>query len=284
MEEVIKDDVVGIKGHWEYFTQEVVQLAPQFLSSFVSAVIIYFLGSYLIKIVRKLLMKYFEAKNLDITVLTFLSGIIKWTLKILLFVIVITQLGVQTSAFIALLGGAALAIGMSLQGSLSNFAGGILIIVFKPFKIGDYISTSNGVEGTVLEIGIFNTKLRTVQNLYVSAPNGNLSNSNVINYTELGVRITRFTIGVSYDADLKKTKNILLEVINNNKLARKDPKPEVVVTELGDSAVNLSVRVAASTDDYWAMHEQLIIDCKNALDKEGISIPFPQRDVHLYQA
>lgn len=275
--------VTNITTYWEDFASEVVKLAPQLLSTLISAVVIYFVGTYLIKVVRKLLMRYFKAKDLDLTVVTFLNGLTKWALNILLFVVVITQLGVQTSAFIAILGGAALAIGMSLQGSLANFAGGILIILFKPFKIGDYISSANGVEGTVLEIGIFNTKLRTPQNQSVIAPNGNLSNSNIINFTDLGTRRTRFNIGVSYDADLRKTKEVLMEVISKNELAHKEPEPQVIVMELADSSVNLSIRVTTSFENYWTMYEQLIIECKEALDKEGIVIPFPQRDVHIHQ-
>lgn len=193
----------------------------------------------------------------------------------------ITQLGVQTSAFVAMIGAAGLAIGLALQGSLSNFAGGVLILFLKPFKVGDYISSDTGVSGTVKEIDIFNTKLITPQNQLVVVPNGTMSNSSITNYTQLGTRRTWFDIGVSYGANLKEAKQILMDVIEKNEYALKNPAPQVVVTELGDSAVNLSVRVTTSNEHFWTMNEQLIIDCKSALDSAGIEIPFPQRDIHI---
>ncbi|WP_277633265.1 mechanosensitive ion channel family protein [Avrilella dinanensis] len=193
----------------------------------------------------------------------------------------ITQLGVQTSAFVAMIGAAGLAIGLALQGSLSNFAGGVLILFLKPFKVGDYISSDTGVSGTVKEIDIFNTKLITPQNQLVVVPNGTMSNSSITNYTQLGTRRTWFDIGVSYGANLKEAKQILMDVIEKNEYALKNPAPQVVVTELGDSAVNLSVRVTTSNEHFWTMNEQLIIDCKSALDSARIEIPFPQRDIHI---
>src|SRR5690606_1017050 len=208
-------------------------------------------------------------------------NLLNWILKVMLFIVVVSQLGVQTSTFIAVIGAAGLAIGMSLQGSLSNFAGGVLILLFKPFRVGDYISSSTGVDGTVKVIDIFNTKLVTPQNQLVVIPNGELSNSNITNYTELGTRRTWFDIGVSYDADLRKAKSILLDCIRSNEFAFTDPEPAVVVTSLGDSAINLSVRVTTSNENFWTMQEQLIISCKEALDKAGIEIPFPQTDIHI---
>ena len=199
----------------------------------------------------------------------------------MLFIVVVSQLGVQTSTFIAVIGAAGLAIGMSLQGSLSNFAGGVLILLFKPFRVGDYISSSSGVDGTVKVIDIFNTRLVTPQNQLVIIPNGELSNSNITNYSELGTRRTWFNIGVGYDTDLKAAKRLLLDTVSKNEFAFKEPAPDVVVTELGDSAINLSVRVTTSNENFWAMQEQLIIQCKEDLDKAGIEIPFPQTDVHI---
>ncbi|ULT25635.1 mechanosensitive ion channel family protein [Sphingobacterium sp. E70] len=188
---------------------------------------------------------------------------------------------VQTSAFVAIIGAAGLAIGLALQGSLSNFAGGILILLLKPFRVGDYISSSANVSGTVNEIDIFNTKLTTPQNQQVVVPNGVLSNSSITNFTQLGTRRTWFDIGVAYNSDLKQAKEILLDVAQKNEFAFKEPAPQVVVTELGDSAINLSVRVSTSNANFWTMQEQLIIDSKEALDKAGIEIPFPQRDIHI---
>ncbi|MEN5436627.1 MULTISPECIES: mechanosensitive ion channel family protein [Sphingobacterium] len=267
----------------EKFVDSAISYAPSIISAILSAVLILFLGLWLIKMIKKLIDKIFIKRNVDPSIRVFLGSIVNWILKILLFIVVVSQLGVQTSTFIAVIGAAGLAIGLSLQGSLSNFAGGVLILLFKPFKAGDYISSSTGVSGTVKVIDIFNTRLITPQNQLIVIPNGELSNSNITNYTELQTRRTWFDIGISYNADLRKTKTLLLEVIRNNEFAYSEPAPDVVVTNLGDSAVNLSIRVTTSNENFWAMQEQLIIDCKDALDKEGIEIPYPQQDVHLRQ-
>ncbi|MET4080674.1 small conductance mechanosensitive channel [Pedobacter sp. UYP30] len=272
----------NIESNVDKLYSKTIEYAPQIATAIVSAILILFIGLWLIKLIKKLVTTIFEKRDIDISLRRFLIHLIEWSLKILVFIIAITQLGIQTSAFVALIGAAGLAVGLALQGSLSNFAGGVLILTLKPFKIGDFISTTNGISGTVMLIDIFNTKIKTSQNQLVVVPNGNLSNSNITNYTELGTRRTWFDIGVSYDADLRKTKDILMEVVRNNEFALDDPAPQIMVTALGDSSVNLSVRVTTNNADFWTMNEQLIIDCKAALDNAGIGIPFPQRDVHHY--
>lgn len=234
----------NIQEYWNNFLTAVVEWAPRLISAVISAVLIYLIGSWLIKVLKRFIAKTFERRNLDISLQRFLNNLISWVLNILLFIVVITQLGVQTSAFVAIIGAAGLAIGLALQGSLDNFAGGVLILVLKPFRIGDFIQSSSGVSGTVKEIDIFNTKLNTPQNQLVVVPNGDLSNSSITNYTQLGTRRTWFDIGVAYSTDLRQAKEILLEVVKNNEFAYADPAPQIVVTELGDSAVNLSVRVS----------------------------------------
>lgn len=267
---------------WDKFKTGIWEYTPRVITAIISSILILLVGMWVIKIIRKIVRRVFDRQNLDITLRLFVERLIDWGLKILLFIAVVTQLGVKTSAFVAVLGAAGLAIGLALQGSLSNFAGGVLILTLKPFKVGDYIASSSGVSGTVKYIDIFNTKLNTPQNQLVVVPNGELSNSSITNYTELGTRRTWFDIGVSYDADLRKTKEILMEVIKNNPHAMEDPAPQVVVTALGDSSVNLSIRVTTTNEVFWEMNEQLIIDCKAALDAAGIVIPFPQRDVHFF--
>lgn len=270
-----------IQNLWDKFLTVFVEYAPKIVTAVISAIILLVVGLWIINLITKLLKKVLNKQNVDISLQLFIQKLTKWGLRILLFVAVIKQLGVETSAFVAVLGAAGLAVGLALQGSLSNFAGGVLILTLKPFKVGDYISSSSGVSGTVKYVDIFNTKLNTPQNQLVVVPNGELSNSSITNYTELGTRRTWFNIGVSYDANLREAKNILLEVIKNNEHAMDDPAPQVMVTELGDSSVNLSVRVTTTNDVFWDMQEQLIIDCKAALDNAGIEIPFPQRDVHI---
>ncbi|MGJ1205299.1 mechanosensitive ion channel family protein [Sphingobacterium lactis] len=275
------EQLENVEGKIEKFVDSAIAYAPVLISSIISAGLILVLGLWLIRMVRRLVDRIFVKRDIDPSIRTFLGNLINWILKVMLFIVVVSQLGVQTSTFIAVIGAAGLAIGMSLQGSLSNFAGGVLILLFKPFRVGDYISSSTGVDGTVKVIDIFNTKLVTPQNQLVVIPNGELSNSNITNYTELGTRRTWFDIGVAYDADLRQAKEILLDCVQKNEYAFKDPAPDVVVTSLGDSAINLSVRVTTSNEHFWTMQEQLIISCKEALDAAGIEIPFPQTDIHI---
>ncbi|GAA4180206.1 MULTISPECIES: mechanosensitive ion channel family protein [Sphingobacterium] len=270
-----------VQQHWDNFISSAIAWAPRVITAVISALLIYLIGSWIIRLIKRMIDKGFEKRQMDISLRRFLSNLISWILNILLFIVVVTQLGVQTSAFVAIIGAAGLAIGLALQGSLSNFAGGILILLLKPFRVGDYISSSANVSGTVNEIDIFNTKLTTPQNQQVVVPNGVLSNSSITNFTQLGTRRTWFDIGVAYNSDLKQAKEILLDVAQKNEFAFKEPAPQVVVTELGDSAINLSVRVSTSNANFWTMQEQLIIDSKEALDKAGIEIPFPQRDIHI---
>ncbi|QIY92154.1 mechanosensitive ion channel family protein [Chryseobacterium gallinarum] len=271
-----------IQQHWDTLISSAISWAPRIITAVISALLIYVVGSWLIRMIKKLAEKGFKKRNMEASLQLFLLNIINWGLNILLFIVVVTQLGVQTSAFVAMIGAAGLAVGLALQGSLTNFAGGILILLLKPFKIGDFISTNSGVSGTVQSIDIFHTRLVTPQNHLIVIPNGVVSNNSITNFTQLGTRRTSLDIGVAYDADLKQTKEILMNVIKNNQYALAIPAPQVVVTELGDSAVNLSVRVSTTSENFWSMNEELIIDCKEALDKAGIGIPFPQRDVHIY--
>ncbi|WP_118195691.1 mechanosensitive ion channel family protein [Albibacterium indicum] len=273
----------GMEQHWNDFLSSAISWAPRIITAIISALLIYIIGAWIIKFINRVAAKTFEKRHMEISLQRFLLNLINWGLNILLFIIVVTQLGVQTSAFVAIIGAAGLAVGLALQGSLANFAGGVLILLLKPFKIGDYISADSGVSGTVQEIDIFNTKLTTPQNQLIVVPNGELSNSSITNYTNLGTRRTWFDIGVSYSANLGQAKDVLLEVISKNEYAFKDPAPQVVVTSLGDSAVNLSIRVTTSNEHFWTMNEQLIIDCKEALDSAGIEIPFPQQDVYVRQ-
>lgn len=275
------EQLENVEGKIEKFIDSAIAYAPILISSLVSAALVLFLGLWLIRIVRKLVDRIFVKRDIEPSIRTFLGNLINWILKVMLFIVVVSQLGVQTSTFIAVIGAAGLAIGMSLQGSLSNFAGGVLILLFKPFRVGDYISSSSGVDGTVKIIDIFNTKLVTPQNQLVIIPNGELSNSNITNYTELGGRRTWFDIGISYDADLRMAKSILLKCICDNEYAFSEPAPEVVVTTLGDSSITLSIRVSTNNENFWTMQEQLLISCKEALDNAGIEIPFPQMDFHI---
>lgn len=268
------------EGHWNAFFERVIDYLPLLLSGLISAIIILVLGLWAIKFLMRLLDRIFVRRNVDVSIRTFVGHLLNWGLKIILFIVVISQLGVQTSSFIAILGAAGLAIGLSLQGSLSNFAGGVLILTLKPFRVGDYIASSKGVEGTVMVIDIFNTKLNTGENLMVVVPNGELSNSSITNYTATGTRRSMIDVRVNYNTDLRQAKEVLLGVATSNPLALTDPPPQVVVTNLAESWITLSVRVSATNAQFWTMHEQLLMNCKVALQQAGINIPYPQRDVH----
>lgn len=249
----------------------------------IMAMVILLVGLWLIGIITRFFKRFFERKDYDPTLKTFLFSIIRIGLKILLFVLVITQLGVKTSSLVAVLASAGIAIGLALQGSLSNFAGGILIFIFKPFKVGDFIS-AQGVDGTVKEITIFTTKLNTFGNQMAIIPNGPLSNNNIINYNAEETRRNKIDVGISYSSDIKRAKEILLEICAENETILKDPMPEVYVGALADSSVNLTLRFWARNEDFWAAHFHTMETLKYRFDQEGIEIPFPQITLHSERA
>ena len=240
----------------------------------ITALIILIIGLWLIKVITKYAKKMMLKRGMDETLMKFLSDLLNWTLKALLFVTVVSQLGVATSSFVAILGAAGLAVGLALQGSLANFAGGALIMIFKPFKVGDKIE-AQGETGVVKEIQIFVTKVNTADNKLVIIPNGVLSNGNITNYTEEGKMRVDLTFGVSYDSDIKQTKQVLMSAINATEKVLKDPTPTVDVSELADSSVNFAVRPWCHPDDYWDVYFETTENVKNALDAAGIEIPYP---------
>ena len=240
----------------------------------IGALAIWIIGSWIIKKIMKGITKVMSKKDYDISLQKFLLNLINWILKILLIIAILGKLGVETTSFAAILAAAGLAIGMALQGSLGNFAGGVLIMIFKPIKIGDLIE-AQGELGVVKEIEIFTTKLVTPTNKEVIIPNGALSNGNITNYTTEGMLRVDLTIGVSYDADIKQTKDVLMNVLTSNPKVLKDPAPSVNVVELADSSVNFAVRPFATVENYWDVYFGITEDCKLALDKAGIEIPYP---------
>ena len=260
--------------------QKYLDLALVFIERNAANVVVAFfiliLGLWLIKKIVKITRKVMEKKGVDITLQKFLGDLIGWTLKILVFITAISQIGVETTSFIAILGAAGLAVGLALQGSLANFAGGALIMIFKPFKVGDLIE-AQGEIGVVKEIQIFVTKLISPGNKLVIVPNGILSNGNIKNYTEEGKLRVDLTFGVGYDEDIKQTKEVLMNVMLNNPKVLKDPAPSVNVSELADSSVNFAVRPWATPENYWDVYFGIIEEGKYALDKAGIEIPYPHR-------
>ena len=248
------------------------------LPNFLWAIFILIAGTYVIRFINRMVRKFFLKKDYDLALETFLQSFISIALKIILFILVITQLGVQTTSLVAVLASAGLAIGLALQGSLANFAGGVLILLFKPFKVGDFISAQN-VDGTVKEISIFTTKLSTFGNQIAIIPNGQLSNNTIINYNALDTRRDKIDVGIGYGSNIKQAKEILLAICNDRDTILKEPAPEVYVGELADSSVNLTLRFWANNPDFWAAHFHVMEEIKLRFDAAGIEIPFPQRVV-----
>jgi len=267
----------------DIYIEEYGQKLIDFLPSLIGSIIMLLIGLWIIKIINRFIKKFFDKTEYDPTLENFIASLIRWGLKIVLFVLVVTQLGVESASLVAIIGAAGLAIGLALQGSLSNFAGGVLILLLKPFRVGDFIS-AQGVEGTVKEISIFNTKLNTVGNQLAILPNGKLSNDNIINYTGEGIRRENLLIGIGYDDDIKQAKEILLNLISEQEKVLKieDRMPIVAVAELGDSSVNIMVRYWANNEDFWDLRWLVLEEGKARLEAAGISIPFPQRDVHHF--
>lgn len=246
----------------------------------IAAIIIWIVGSWIIKKLLNSTKKFMEKREYDESLKKFLVNFLGWTLKILLILAILSKLGVETTSFAAILAAAGLAIGMALQGSLGNFAGGVLLMVFKPIKIGDLIE-AQGEIGVVKEIEIFTTKLIGLSNKEIIIPNGALSNGNIVNYTTEGTRRVDLVFGVGYDSDIKKTKEVLMKVISENPKVLQEPAPTVNVLELADSSVNFAVRPWCKTEDYWAVYFETMENTKEALDAAGIEIPYPhQVEIH----
>ena len=242
----------------------------------IGAILVWIIGSWLIKKIVRGIKKVMFKRNYDESLQRFLLNLINWILKILLVITLLGTLGVPTTSFAAIIAAAGLAIGLALQGSLGNFAGGVLIMIFKPIKIGDLIE-AQGEVGVVKEIEIFTTKLIGLSNREIIIPNGALSNGNIINYTTEGTRRVDLTFGVGYDSDIKKTKDVLMNVLTSHPLVLKDPQPTVNVLALADSSVNFAVRPWCKAEHYWNVYFDVTEQTKEALDAAGIEIPYPHQ-------
>lgn len=250
------------------------------IGKIVIAVLIWFIGKKIIRVLDKLVKKILDRSTLDKGVVNFVVSVLKFVMYAILIMIVVDKLGFQTTSLLTLFGSAALAIGMSLQGSLSNFAGGILILIFKPFKVGDYIIVGTN-EGTVKSIEILYTRLVTIDNKVVMLPNGSLSNSSIVNVGAENTRRIDIQIGIGYSSDIPKAKKLLEQVINSEKGILKDKDILVVVKSLDESCVTLETRAWVNTADYWNVRFNLLERYKNIFDENGIEIPFNQLDVHM---
>ena len=248
----------------------------------IAAIAVFIIGRWIAKMLTSLSEKVMNKRQVDSTIVSFVANLIYIALLVFVVLAALGQLGIQTTSFIAVIGAAGLAIGLALQGSLSNFAAGFLMIIFRPFKVGDFIDGA-GVAGTVEAIQIFTTQLLTPDNKTVIVPNASLTAGNITNYSAKGTRRVDLVMGIGYGDDIDHAKKVIMGVLAKEERILKDPATTIAVVELADSSVNFAVRPWVGADDYWDVYFNLTENIKKSFDAEGISIPFPQRDVHIYK-
>jgi small conductance mechanosensitive channel len=246
----------------------------------IAAIVIFVIGKWLARVLSRSVGKAMNRAKADQVLVKFVVNLAYAALLAFVVLAALAQLGIQTTSFIAIIGAAGLAIGLALQGSLSNFAAGVMLIIFRPFKVGDYIEAA-GTAGSVEEIMIFSTKLKSPDNKQLYIPNGSIIAGTIVNYSAKEQRRVDLVFGCGYGDDIKKAKALLEAIVKENPLVLDDPAPTIGVLELGDSSVNFVVRPWVATSDYWDVHYQITEEVKQRFDEAGISIPFPQRDVHL---
>ncbi|MCH8569320.1 MAG: mechanosensitive ion channel [Balneolales bacterium] len=259
-----------------------IEYGISFGTNLLIGLLVFFAGLKVIKVLLKVVESAMEKYEFEPSLQTFLGSVLNFIMKLILFVFVAGIFGLETTTFIALLGAAGLAIGLALQGSLSNFAGGVIILVFKPYRVNDVIQWGDDV-GLVEEINILYTRMRLFDFRMVTIPNGQLANSKVINYTEKEQRRVEMKVGISYSSSIPKAREVVLDIINKDERVLPEPAPVVVFTNFGDSSLDLSIRAWTKTADYWPFYWETMEKIKAGFDQNGISIPFPQRDVHLFQ-
>lgn len=256
-------------------------LAIQYGLKVLLAIVVLIVGLRVIKVIVNAISKSLEKRNVDPSLRPFLSSILSVLLKVALVISVISMLGIATTSFVAVLGAAGLAVGLALSGTLQNFAGGVLLLILKPFKVGDFVD-AQGYMGTVSEIQIFFTILKTPDNRTIIIPNGPLSTGSLTNFSTEAHRRVDMEFGIGYDDDIDTAKAILNRLIEEETRIFKDPAPQVVLSKLADSSVNFTVRVWSEASDYWGIYFDFHEKVKKAFDKEGVGIPFPQMDVHVH--
>ncbi|SDI98239.1 small conductance mechanosensitive channel [Ferrimonas sediminum] len=266
----------------EQWLEQLPALAMAYGMRILIALLIVVVGRWVSKLVASMVRKMMERRNVEATAVGFVGALVSTIIMAFTFIAALAQLGVQTASLVALLGAAGLAVGLALQGSLSNFAAGVLLVVFRPCRAGDYVEAA-GAAGVVEEISIFSTTLITPDNKKVIAPNAAVINGVIVNYSAKDTRRVDLVIGVAYDADLRQTREVLSQVVEASEYVLKDPAYRVEVSELADSSVNFVVRPWVKSEDYWDAYFQLMANIKRALDDAGIGIPFPQMDLHVQQ-
>ncbi len=281
MNELQMSDLTGFD--WVGLWETVRMAGLDFGMKVLIALVIFFIGRMIARLVTKGLHNMMQSQKVDKILETFVCNLAYWTLMIFVIIAAINQIGVQTTSLIAIMGAAGLAIGLALQGSLANFASGVLIVMFRPYRVGDFVEAA-GIAGVVLQVQILTTILKTGDNKQIIVPNGQIMNSIITNFSAHDTRRVEMTVGVSYDDDLDKVRSTIQDLVNADERILKDPECLIAVSELADSSVNFTVRPWVNTADYSGVKFDLTEAIKKRFDKEGISFPFPQQDVHIYKS
>jgi len=277
----VKEDVVEQVSKISDTFQILILKFINSIPKLIGVVILLIIGLFVVRTIIRIVKSRLKKREVDESLSGFLVNIIRFVLSVVLILMVVQNLGFETTAILGALSGVVLAVGLALQGSLSNFAGGVLILLFRPFDVGDYIENTSGTDGTVDKIDLLYTTLTTSNGIKVFSPNGPLANSVIKNYSKITNRRFEYNIGIGYEDNIKTARTVIFNILNDDKRVLQTPVPEVFVSELADSSVNLTIRAWATKEDYWATRNGLQEDIKNALDKAGISIPYPQREMHI---
>lgn len=268
--------------NFESISETMIGWATLYGVKLIVALFIFVIGKWLAKKLSSVAEKMMKTREVDAALVNFISSMVYYALLIFVVIASLGQIGIQTASFVAIVGAAGLAIGLAMQGSLSNFAAGVLIIIFKPFKIGDFVEMA-GVSGVIENIMIFTTEMKTGDNKKVIVPNSSVLGGVITNYSANDTRRVDLVMGIGYSDDIDKARQVLEELINADERILKDPAPLVAVSELADSSVNFVVRPWVKSADYWGVYFGLTEAVKKRFDQEGISIPYPQQDVHLHK-
>lgn len=266
----------------EEIIAEITKMTVQYGPKLIGAIAVWIIGNFIVKAISSGVKKALEKSKTDPSLIPFLMGLVNGLLKVMLVITVLGMLGIEMTSFIAILGAAGLAVGMALSGTLQNFAGGVMILVFKPFKVGNYIQ-AQGYSGTVSEIQIFNTIMKTPDNKTIIIPNGGLSTSSMVNFSVEEKRRVDWTIGIAYGDDVDKAKEVIRRLCEEDTRILKDPDVFIAVSALADSSVNFAVRAWVMAPDYWGVHFELNEKVYKTFESEGLNIPYPQMDVHLHK-
>ncbi|MEA3505458.1 MAG: mechanosensitive ion channel [Bacteroidota bacterium] len=267
--------------NWEKIITQLTEIAVEYGPRLIGAILVFIVGIWIIKAIKKAFSKLLSKRKTDASLQPFLQGLVGIILKVVLVVTTLGMLGVENTSFIAIIGAAGLAVGLALSGTLQNFAGGVILMVFKPFKVGDMIEAQEYF-GTVNEIQIFNTILKTPDNKTIIIPNGGLSTSSMVNYSTERQRRVDWTIGIAYGDDIDKAKSVIRKLCDEDSRILKDPELFIAVSELADSSVNITVKAWVNAEDYWGVFFEVNEKVYKTFGKEGLNIPYPQMDVHLH--